>query len=77
MPRNHSPEVTETHTLTVQCHANGPRILWFDDYERQSNLADLEAFCSKLRDLGANDETRIANAVRLNVTLDVRKEGGG
>ncbi len=72
MSRDHSPAVTEAHTETVICAANGPETVYFD--QRGANLAllaDLEAFTRRLRELGATDDTPVENAVGLQVRLDM------
>ena len=71
MHRDHKPYESETHTVSVGCRASGPETAYFDGTANLSTLADLEAFTAELRRLGAADDTPIANAIDLRVTLTI------
>ncbi len=69
----HDPRTEETHTVTVTCATNGPRIQRTDGLRNCAVLADVEAFCAKLRRLGAGDDYPVRDIAGLRAVVDVSK----
>jgi hypothetical protein len=66
----HAPRVQEAHTITVICAISGPRVQRADGLRPCATLADVEAFCAQLRDLGASDSQPLSDIASLKVVFD-------
>lgn len=66
----HGPRVEEAHTITVTCAISGPRAQRIDGLRPCATLADVEAFCAKLRDLGAKNNLPLPDVVALRAVLN-------
>lgn len=65
----HAPRVEEAHTVTVTCAISGPRVQRTDGLRPCATLADVEAFCARLRALGAKDSLPLPDIVALRAVL--------
>lgn len=68
---SHRPAEKRVNTITVACAATGPEVE--QDYAppcRLITLADIEAWCARVRELGAQDDLT-PEIGTLTVTLDL------
>jgi hypothetical protein len=72
-PPSHQPTETRVNTVKVQCRRTGELVIQeaYNEY-RQHTIADVEAWCAELRNLGAGDDLPLPEADGLVVTLDAR-----
>jgi hypothetical protein len=69
------PSETRVNTVKVACARTGPEaVIEEHNTYRQHTLADVEAWCAELRELGAPDDLPLPEADGLVVTLNA--DGG-